>query len=98
MDQNSDDNDDELKIEDFAARYSIVHGVRVFSWTGDVAGMDVDLYNGLVERMSEPLIGRVGGLTYEFAPVGQVPANSVNVPAEEHNGTTPETVLIQKEL
>jgi hypothetical protein len=85
-------------LENYSAGYAIVRDVRVYSWTGELAVMDEDLYHGLAHKVGEPVVGRVGGLTYEFVPGQGVPANSVNVPQEQHNGATPETLLVQTNL
>ena len=90
------DDDPERDLEPFSSKYAIVEGVRVFTWNDDLAVMDYELYNGLAGRVGEPVLGRVGGLTYEFIPSRQVPAESVNIPADRHNGTTPDTLLVQK--
>lgn len=91
-----DPEDDPLATEPFSRDYLLVEGARVYAWRGDLAVMDHDLYRGLATKVGEPLVGRVGGLTYEFIPSRNVPAESVNVPKRQHNGATPDTLLIQK--
>jgi hypothetical protein len=99
MDWTPDDHKDDVtnpRLDDFAHSYAIVNDVRVFTWGEDLAVMDKDLYRGLCKRVPEPVFGRVGGLTYQFKPVEHIPAESVAVPEDSHNGSKPETLLVQK--
>lgn len=67
-------------LESFSAGYALVHGVEVFEWRDETAEMDVDLYEGLVDLLGEPIIGFVNGLHYQFEPSTNVLSGQCAVP------------------
>jgi hypothetical protein len=81
--------------EPFSAGYVLVRDAEVCSWSDEVAAMADDLYDALAHRYGEPVVGRVGGLTYYFKrhQTG-IPPMTVAVPDTTHDD--PSALLVQK--
>jgi hypothetical protein len=82
-----------LITETFSAGYELVHGADVFTHKGE-AVMDEEMLSALQQRFSAPVVGRVGGLHYQFKAQNSIPGMSVAVPEGTHD--SPDTLLIQK--
>lgn len=84
-------------IENFSRDYWMVCDAEVNKHEGDLALMDEDLYDDLVEAIGEPIIGFVGGLHYEFIPSRQVLADRCAVPRRNHKAShNSMTLLLSK--
>lgn len=77
----------------FSERYEMVHKANVFLHKGK-AIIDEELARALGERFSRPIVGRVGGLHYQFKPESSVPGMSVAVPESRHHSD--DVLLIRK--
>ena len=60
------------ELSRFSRDYDLVLDAEVQTWREEEAHMDVDLYEDLVLRLGEPIIGMVGGINYQFKPSKQV--------------------------
>ena len=85
------------ELENWSRDYWMAHEITVDRYEGDLALMDADLYEDLVEAIGEPLIGYVGGIHYEFIPTLKVLSDRVAVPRQNHKGSYDNmTLLISK--
>jgi hypothetical protein len=85
------------KLENWSRDYWMAHEITVDRYEGDLALMDADLHEDLVEAIGEPLIGYVGGIHYEFIPTLKVLSDRVAVPRQNHKGSYDNmTLLISK--
>jgi hypothetical protein len=85
------------ELENWSRDYWMAHEIAVDRYEGDLALMDADLYEDLVEAIGEPLIGYVGGIHYEFIPTLKVLSDRVAVPRQNHKGSYDNmTLLISK--
>jgi hypothetical protein len=85
------------KLENWSRDYWMAHEITVDRYEGDLALMDADLYEDLVEEIGAPLIGYVGGIHYEFFPTLKVLSDRVAVPRWNHKGSYDNmTLLISK--
>lgn len=81
----------------YSARYAIVRGAEVHTWSEDEAVMDYELFNALRDDFGAPVVGYVGGLHYAFKPTTQVPGNAAAIPESKHGSQRePSALLIQK--
>jgi hypothetical protein len=82
------------KLENWSRDYWMAHETTVDRYEGDLALMDADLYEDLVQAIGGPLIGYVGGIHYEFIPTFKVLSDRVAVPRQNHKGSYDNMTLL----
>jgi gamma-glutamylcysteine synthetase len=82
------------KREPFSAGYALIRGVRIDTWPEDEAVMDYELYRALKQRYGNPIVGKIGGIHYQFRPATDVLADSVAIPEHSHGKDASQAALL----
>lgn len=81
-------------LEPWSRDYLMVGNANIREWNYQEAHMDAGLYNALVQRIGEPIVGMVEGIEYKFKPSTEVLSQECAVP-NSYNDSDP-TLLIRR--
>lgn len=82
-------------LEPYSDEYALVENATVRTWTNNRALMDYELYEQLGKHVSDPIVGYIDGLHYQFEPSEQVLYHECVVP-ERDEAVDASKLLVQK--